>query len=197
MFVSRLALGALAAAYLAAPASAADKPLRTLLGGSPAAAKAPKTYPLAESRYIKQFAGPSISCGACFGYYHTQWRTWGEACNEPQPVDPGPQKMIEPVEPVPVTVPEIEKPAVPKSEKPKEPAPAPMPMPKEKLPDPKPPEKKKVQAMPSIPAPLPAVQSPASNPIQIAIPAAPQLVPALPAIPTPSIPTIIVPLSSK
>ena len=195
MIVSRLALGALAAAYLAAPAPAADKPLRSLFG--PPAPKAPRTYPLAESRYIKQFAGPTISCGACFGYYHTQWKPWAEACNEPGPVEAGPPMYDVPVEPVP----ELEKPAVPKVEKPKEPAP--VPMSKEKLPEPKPPErKKKVDSTPSIP--LPALQPATTNAIQISIPAAPPLVlpqakpiPVLPVEPMPAIPTIIVPLNSK
>lgn len=202
MIVPRLALGALAAAYLAVPAPAADKPIRTLLGVTPPAPKAPKAYPLAENRYIKQFAGPSISCGACFGFYHTQWRSWEEACNEPRPAESGPLKSEVPVEPVV----EVEKPVAPKVEKPKEPAPAPVPVPKtkEKLPEPKPAEKKKVEALPVIPVPLPALQPAAINAVQIAIPVAPPIVPPpakpIPVLtndPMPTLPTIIVPLNSK
>jgi hypothetical protein len=46
--------------------------------------------PVFDSRYIKKYCGPTVNCESCFGFYRTQWRSWAEACNEPEPETPGP-----------------------------------------------------------------------------------------------------------
>lgn len=50
-----------------------------------------KIYPLSENKYIKQFPGPRVSCGACFGFYKPSVRPWHEACGEPEPENFGPK----------------------------------------------------------------------------------------------------------
>ena len=39
-----------------------------------------KQYPLSELRYIKQFCGPHVVPGSCFGYFKPQITPWGQAC---------------------------------------------------------------------------------------------------------------------
>jgi hypothetical protein len=39
-----------------------------------------KQYPLSDARYIRQFCGPHIAPGSCFGYFKPQITAWGEAC---------------------------------------------------------------------------------------------------------------------
>jgi hypothetical protein len=39
-----------------------------------------KIYPKLESKYIKQFCGPTIIPGSCHGHFQTQWRKWEDAC---------------------------------------------------------------------------------------------------------------------
>lgn len=166
---------------------------------APAAADGPfankglKLYPKSEARYIKQFAGPTISpCGPCFGYYRTQWRSWGEACNEPQPVDPGPQKYVPPPEPVPEpeklgtpAVPKID--AGPKPPEKKEP-PVLQPDKKEPLPEKKDP--------PKLDIPMPKAEVPQVN-TTVVVPVVKLAEPAVPAAPAPPpvpLPTVIVPI---
>lgn len=195
MIAVRLAIGGIAAALLASPAVAGDKPVLSFLSNKVASPLSSKTYPISEHRYIKQFAGPTVSCGACFGYYHTQWRPWAEACNEPVPADLGPVKPGTPVEPVPALEKAKEQPPVPK--------------PTDKLPMPMPPvppvEKKKLNVAPPVPAQLASRQSvPAVVTPPLAVPAVPEVKPVVtvpivtvPAVPVSNAPTIIVPLISK
>jgi hypothetical protein len=199
MTIRQLALGLCAAVSLAPAASAADKPLRDLFAGSKTP-KAPHPYPLSDRHYIKQFAAPTIGCGSCFGYHATQWRSWAEACHEPQIVEPGPQRVEAPVEPVPA-VPPIEKPRekppAPKQAKPMEPA---KPAPKKAEPKPN----KKVELPTLIPAPAPVIvmsPMPFSVPTkaEIVVPSIPvaKPIPMLNEAPATVLPTIIVPLESK
>lgn len=112
-------------------------------------------YPKSESLYIKRFTMPQVNCGACFGYYPTNWRSWAEACNQPdivyesaKPADSKPTepkttdpksaepkpmqpnvtdpKPIEPKKPDPLDP----KPIEPKKPDPLEPKPVPVPEPK-------------------------------------------------------------------
>lgn len=39
-----------------------------------------KIYPRMESRYIRQFCGPHICPGSCFGYFKPKITRWNEAC---------------------------------------------------------------------------------------------------------------------
>lgn len=39
-----------------------------------------KQYPLSEKRYIRQFCGPTICPGGCFGHFKPQWTRWTDAC---------------------------------------------------------------------------------------------------------------------
>lgn len=86
------------AALVLASASAADKHAaqgcqtcekdRKVLGHKPKE-KEPqpscdsKIYPLSDAHYIKQFCGPQICPGACFGYFPNTWRSWDAACGTP------------------------------------------------------------------------------------------------------------------
>ncbi len=197
MKLRHLALGLAAAASLAPSAVAADKPLRALLGGTPAP-KAPHPYPLSDRHYIKQHPGPTIACGSCFGFHATQWRPWAEACNEPQVVEVIPPRAEAPVDPAPM-LPPIEKPReqppAPKPAKPMEPA---KPAPKKAEPKPN----KKVELPPLVPAPV-VVMSPAPvsvpTKLEIVVPELPvsKPIPVLPSEPKTVLPTIIVPLESK
>lgn len=202
MTVRQLALGLFAAASIAPAVSSADKPLRDLFAGTKTP-KAPHPYPLSDRHYIKQFAGPTIGCGSCFGYHTTQWRPWAEACHEPRIVESAPTRIetpAEPAAPMPKSVmPPLEKPReqppAPKTVKPAEPA---KPTPKKAEPKPN----KKVELPPLVPAPVVVM-----SPVPVSIPARTDIVvPVLPVakpIPTlPSelpttLPTIIVPLESK
>lgn len=102
-----------------------------VLAGSAAARdhKQPKypIYPKSESLYIKRFTMPQVNCGACFGYYPTTWRSWAEACNQPEVV----YESAKPADP---------KSTDPKPADPKSPDPKPM---QPNLTDPKPIEPKK------------------------------------------------------
>jgi hypothetical protein len=42
-----------------------------------------RSYPTFEKQYIKRYTHPQINCGACFGYYPTQWKSFNEACGQP------------------------------------------------------------------------------------------------------------------
>ncbi|CAN5368850.1 hypothetical protein BH11PLA2_BH11PLA2_23780 [soil metagenome] len=119
-----------------------------------------KTYPKFESLYIKKYPQPSINCGACFGYYKNNWRSWDEACGTPgeiiitntpittlpaatPPVDPKTGAVTPKVDAVPM-------PKVPDPMPLPNPAPAPVPAP---VPN----------AVP-VPAPVPAPVPPAPVP---------------------------------
>ncbi|QEL17223.1 hypothetical protein [Limnoglobus roseus] len=197
----------LAAAALGVPVQAGDG----VFG------KGLKIYPKSEAHYIKQFSGPTISpCGPCFGYNRTQWRSWGEACNEPQPVDPGPVKYAPPAE---EAIPEPEKkgtPATPKietgpkaTEKKDPPVIAPEKKEPPKVDAPKPPDVK--PEVPKIELPKPPEAKPGLEPktentsIVLPLPSVPTPLPVPPApapLPVPAVvplplPTVIVPISSK
>ena len=178
-------------------AIAGDKPLLKLFGASGTTpSKATKPYPILEHKYIKLFAGPTVACGSCYGYFPTQWRAWNEACNEPQVVEAGPVRIETPPEPVP------QPPAVPIPEKTRETPPAPKPTELKK------PETEKTEAKPNkkveLPAliPAPSVAKPA-NPqpvpvgVELVVPSLPNPIPDLPAEKKAIVPTIIVPLGSK
>lgn len=93
----RVALATLAVmAASSAPAVADEIP--TLFGHKTKSVP-PKIYPVLENRYIKQFSGPTISpCGPCFGFHKTQWRSWADACNEPQEAAPTRVTIVTPEE---------------------------------------------------------------------------------------------------
>jgi len=38
------------------------------------------SYPLSDWHYIRQFCGPTLHPGTCYGYYPTKWRKWEETC---------------------------------------------------------------------------------------------------------------------
>lgn len=198
MNLRTLAVGTLALSWFAPGLVAGDKPLRHLFGPVAPAPKPAKPYPMAENRYIKQFAGPTLSCGACFGYYPTQWRPWGEACGEPQviesvlptdkPMAPAAPALEKPREQPPAPMPSVPKLNVPEKPAPEKPAPEkPAPV------SPTDPGKTSVSPLPVIPSPLPA------TPPQLALPTIPTAtaIPELPVESAPAIPTIIVPLNSK
>jgi hypothetical protein len=207
MFLRSLALGTCGAALLGSAAFAGDKPVRTWFAGVLPGEKAPKAakpYPLSEHKYIKQYPGPTIACGSCFGYFPTQWRSWSEACNEPQVVDAGPHRIEAPVEsskPMPTPEKPREQPPVPKpAEKPAEKPPEPKP-PELKKPEPKQPDAKpgrNVALPPLIPAPNPVVvMPPVPVGIEVVVPPVPKLIPTIPAEPKTPVPTVIVPLGSR
>jgi hypothetical protein len=181
----RHTLAAVAATLaLTLSATAGDKGPRYVLGPS----KLPKSYPIFEHKFIKGIPGPTVSCngGSCFGYHHTQWRSWAEACNEPQSVivDAGsPATTMPPATPMPPAAngngngtpkAEPKKADPPKAEQPK----------KENT---------------SIPLPAPQkLPAPAAKPVtnfEIVIPA--PAVPANVVKPTGFAPTLIVPVPSK
>ena len=39
-----------------------------------------KAFPFSDERYIRQFCGPHVNSGSCFGYYKPQITPWGAAC---------------------------------------------------------------------------------------------------------------------
>jgi hypothetical protein len=131
----------------------------------------PRIYPKFENRYIKSFPKPHINCGACFGYYPTQWRSWAEACGQPEvEYSAAPQQEVKPV--APPKAPEV-------APQPKVPVPLPVPLPDPKPADPKKPDEPgKTTLLPvpamtvSISVPEPARQAP------------PPQVPIIPLIPT-------------
>lgn len=181
MLTTRILLGTVAATLLASIPAVADHPIRSYFGVAPSAPKPPKPYPILENRFIKQYSGPSVSCSACYGYHHTTWRPWAEACGEPIVVESGPQ---------------MAPPTPPQGAQPKDAAPKPMekaPVPMEPKPDPKPLEKKKVEAAPSFSIPVTPDRA------QVSIPAIPELKPiaTIKDEPKAIVPTIIVPLNSK
>jgi len=141
-------------------------------------------YPKAESLYLKRFTQPQINCGACFGYYKTQWRSWSEACGEPETVYTSPS-AAKPVEKVPEpksadpkvadpkpTDPDV-KPIDPKPAEMPKVVPMPVPLPDVKPVDPKPPESGRSSMLP-----VPAM------PVSITMPPpAAMMIPLIPTVP--------------
>ena len=39
-----------------------------------------KAFPFSDERYIRQFCGPYVAAGSCFGYFKPQITPWGAAC---------------------------------------------------------------------------------------------------------------------
>ena len=39
-----------------------------------------KAFPFSDERYIRQFCGPHVAAGSCFGYFKPQITPWGAAC---------------------------------------------------------------------------------------------------------------------
>lgn len=88
-----------------------------------------KQYPLSEKHYIKQFCGPHIVPGSCFGYFKPQITPWGQACpnyvGEPEIAHAyAPaitQPAVAPTPETPKTAPKVETPKVetPKADAPK------------------------------------------------------------------------------
>lgn len=62
-----------------------------------------KIYPLFETRYIKQFCGPTASPNSCFGYFKPQITPWGQAC--PLYADPAGAVAYGPTAAPPLTIP--------------------------------------------------------------------------------------------
>jgi len=83
------------------------------------------SYPLSDWHYIRQFCGPTLQPGTCFGYNPTKWRKWEETCAGvggcaapelvPPPVMSLPPQPIAPINPTPAPLP------LPKGEAPKDP----------------------------------------------------------------------------
>lgn len=179
-------------------------PLRILVAGTIAIAagaanagerhssQAPKTYPRFESLYVKRITTPQINCGACYGYYPTQWKSWNEGCGQPDVVY-GTQVQETKPEGKPETKPEAKpqdpktpdpKPIDPKPVEPKKPEVAPPPVTKDPVPlpvpDPKPVEPKKPgESGKSSQAPAPL----AAMTVSISIPQVPEP-PSIPLVPT-------------
>lgn len=167
-----------------------------------------KQYPMSDKRYIRQFCGPTINPGSCFGHYKTQWTRWNDACPNwgggdlypttvvhgavPQPAGPSPAPTT-PIAPAPSS---------------SDASPKPLPTPKstDNLPPLKEPEKAKPPVAPTTaPLTVPPVAPPAptvkpnepssrsTTPIPVpladprlvvpAVPDAPSADPAIPAIP--------------
>ncbi len=84
-----------------------------------------KIYPVFESRYIKQFCGPTASPNSCFGYFKPQITPWGQAC--PLYADPAAAVAYGPTSPVTPAVipPAATTPATPAPTTPVTPAPQP------------------------------------------------------------------------
>jgi hypothetical protein len=152
--------------------------------------------PRFEHFYIKRYPQPQINCGACFGYYKPQWKSWAEACNEPVdvvtvPVTAADAKPTTPeMAPKPATPEVTPKPMVPVDPKPVDPKPADIkpavPEIKPAVPEIKPavPEIRPADPKPSVPAPGKSTMAPVNAlPVSITIP-----VPA--AVEAPSIPLI-------
>jgi hypothetical protein len=138
----------------------------------------PRIYPKFERRYINSFPKPHINCGACFGYYPTQWRSWAEACGQQEvEYSAAPQPDVKSAEPKP-KAPEV-------APQPKVPAPLPVPLPDPKPVDPKPVDPKK----PDEPGKTSLLPVPATT-VSISIPEPPVAKPAPPAPQTPIIPLI-------
>ncbi len=213
MFIRYLASG-LVVLSASTMASCGDGIVRSyvndLFAGKKAATPhATKAYPILEQRYIKQFAGPRVACDACFGYHHTQWRTWADACGEPvvieQPVAKPMNPVVEPA-PAPKVMPKKSDaaPTAAKSETPMAvPTPVnppiqPVPPKKEETnPSKSPSARSGINELPKLIKPEPA------NVVRVEVPQLPELVspgesaPVLPPIPSVAIPTLIVPLNSK
>ncbi len=149
-------------------------------------------YPKAESLYIKRFTTPQVHCGTCFGYYKTAWRSWSEACNEPEiqysnstpegkpalEKAPDPKLSNPDVKP---TIPDVK----PLDPKPIDPKPADLKPMLPRVPDPVPlPDPKGTGPGKSsfLPVPVPATPVSISVPVPEAPPAPP--VPTIPLIPT-------------
>jgi hypothetical protein len=39
-----------------------------------------KAFPFSDEQYIRQFCGPHVAAGSCFGYFKPQITPWGQAC---------------------------------------------------------------------------------------------------------------------
>ncbi len=45
------------------------------------------SYPLSDWHYIRQFCGPTLQPGSCYGHFQTKWRRWDQICpGSPNPV---------------------------------------------------------------------------------------------------------------
>jgi len=138
-----------------------------------------KQYPLSEKHYIKQFCGPHIVAGSCFGYFKPQITRWGQACpnyvGEPESVGTvvytpiaQPAQAAEPVKETPKSTPL----AAPKVDAPKvEP----------------------IKPMPTIPT-IPKIEEvPGKPPTSPIVPGKLPAAPNAPAIPKVEVPPLILP----
>ncbi len=41
------------------------------------------SYPLSDWHYIRQFCGPTLQPGTCYGHFQTKWRKWEDICPNP------------------------------------------------------------------------------------------------------------------
>ncbi len=131
------------------------------------------SYPLSDWHYIRQFCGPTLQPGTCYGYNPTKWRKWEETCASAgcasgavaqEGLAPAPLMIAPPPPTIPVTP--SEQLPVPKEDKPKDP-------PKTDGPKVDPVTPPKVPLIPkgtgSVPSPLPtvpAVPVPMPNPTE-------------------------------
>lgn len=67
------------------------------------------SYPLSDWHYIRQFCGPTLIPGTCYGHFQTKWRRWEEHCTDGSCAG-GP--------PVGVTLPEVSIPVAPPQQPP-------------------------------------------------------------------------------
>ena len=118
---------------------------------------ATKTYPLSDWHYIRQFCGPTLNPGSCYGHYQTKWRQWSDICPQgslayaPSPVATGlPSYQVIMPDPTPAPMP----------------LPAPTPLPKTESPkvDPAPKTEPKLNFAPESPLPIPMTFAPAPLP---------------------------------
>lgn len=94
------------------------------------------SYPLSDWHYIRQFCGPTLQPGTCYGHFQTKWRRWEETCaGAGCPAGPDrsspvllPAPLVSPPVPVPTPVqPQFEVLPPPKEDKPKDPPKVPPP----------------------------------------------------------------------
>jgi hypothetical protein len=119
------------------------------------------SYPLSDWHYIRQFCGPTLQPGTCYGHFQTKWRKWEDHCPNPggcataAPGVTAPPAVLVPQPTVPTPPPPLPQ-ETPKAEPPKGEVPKVDPVPPPKIP-----------LVPKetglTPAPLPVVPAPSAT----------------------------------
>lgn len=150
------------------------------------------SYPLSDWHYIRQFCGPTLQPGTCYGHFQTKWRKWEDHCPNPGGCAAGADHSSPVLLPIPVSGPPI--PVQPPAEV--------LPPPKGDVPKVDPVAPPKVPLVPKetglTPAPLPVVPVPpvTGEPRKISSETAaptPMPPPRLVVPPTPNEPRLVVP----